>query len=355
MDYPRRTDDGKAVNKETVKELLSRVHDFGVAHGPKILVIASLGLVCATFFVVREYRAFSRKAEQLVAMQDEYQSYVLAAKKVMVENTEAQERIEELEALLEKVKKNANDDALNLHGTVSFPEGARVVSSDDDEDDDSFVWVNRDLGYLRQQSFDYCSSFGGVNFAKAVQREAWADYTQQVLGSLKKSKKTKRVRVHKARRRIVARPMSVEMAVDLSGKRDLVLQSPIERHEWYTSSLFGARRTPFGIRFHYGLDMAAVKGVPVHAAADGVVVQAERHKGFGNTIVIAHNQKYKTRYAHLDSIGVRVGMHVHQGRIIGRVGNTGNVRSKKGHDPSHLHFEVIAYGKRVNPMHFLST
>lgn len=344
------------MNKQTMQDLLSRVHDFGVAHGPKVLVIASLGMMCATFLVVREYRIFNRKAEELVALQDEYHTYVMAAKKVMVENTEAQERIDELEAMLEKVKKNANDDEVGLYGTVSFPEGARVVSSDDDEEEDSFVWVNRDLGYLRQQSFDYCSSFGGANFARAVQREAWADYTQQLLGSLKpkNNHKKMRSRVRKARRRVIARP-AVEVAVDLSGKRDLILHWPIDRHEFWLSSPFGVRRNPGGFGFHYGIDMAAVRGVPVHAAADGVVVDAQRRKGFGNAVVIAHNQKYQTRYAHMDSIAVRVGRHVHQGQLVGRVGATGNTRSKKGGDASHLHFEVMAYGKRVNPMHYLST
>lgn len=343
------------MNRKVIDNLISRIHSFGEVHGAKVLVIAGIGMLCSTILVVFQYRALSNQARQLVAMQDEYRTYVMAAKKVMVENSEAQERINELEAILEKVKKNANDDVSVFQGTVSFPEGARVVSSDDEEDDESFVWVNRDLGYLRRQAHTYCTHFGGVSFAQAVEREAWADYTQQLLGALKKPVKNRRSRVRKARRRVVARPVSITAAVDMTGKRDLLLHWPLNRNECWLSSPFGMRRKPGGgYSFHYGLDMAAVKGCLVYAAADGVVVEARRSGGYGNMVIIAHNQKYKTRYAHLDSIGVRVGRQVHEGQVIGRVGDTGRVR-KSGRDASHLHFEVISYGKHVNPIHYFSS
>jgi murein DD-endopeptidase MepM/ murein hydrolase activator NlpD len=105
--------------------------------------------------------------------------------------------------------------------------------------------------------------------------------------------------------------------------------------------------------FHYGIDMAALKGTSVMAAAPGTVVEARYDAGYGNTIVLAHNGKYKTRYAHLDSIFVKVGQRVQRGSLIGTVGNTGYVRSAFGKDPSHLHFELYMFGKKVNPMHFL--
>jgi len=99
--------------------------------------------------------------------------------------------------------------------------------------------------------------------------------------------------------------------------------------------------------------MAAVRGTPVYAAANGTVIEARHGAGYGKTIVIAHNRKYRTRYAHLSSIGVKVGQTVYKGDQIGRVGATGSVRSKRGRDASHLHFEVCAFGKQVNPMYFL--
>ena len=71
--------------------------------------------------------------------------------------------------------------------------------------------------------------------------------------------------------------------------------------------------------------------------------------------MIAHNRKFKTRYAHLDKILVRVGENVCSGDCIGRVGATGFVRkSRRGGSASHLHFEVYMKGKPVNPFFFLA-
>jgi murein DD-endopeptidase MepM/ murein hydrolase activator NlpD len=134
----------------------------------------------------------------------------------------------------------------------------------------------------------------------------------------------------------------------------MVFSWPIDRSRFWLSSFFGPRRKKNGtMGFHYGIDMAALKGTSVMAAAPGTVVEARYDAGYGNTIVLAHNGKYKTRYAHLDSIFVKVGQRVQRGSLIGTVGNTGYVRSAFGKDPSHLHFELYMFGKKVNPMHFL--
>ena len=129
---------------------------------------------------------------------------------------------------------------------------------------------------------------------------------------------------------------------------------PITRKQFWLSSPFGPRKKPNGTRgFHYGIDMAAVRGTPVKAAGPGVVIEACYMSGYGNTIVISHNKKFKTRYAHLAKIMVRRGQTVEQGAIIGKVGDTGSVR-KRGKDASHLHFEVSVFGKQVNPCCYLA-
>ncbi len=140
----------------------------------------------------------------------------------------------------------------------------------------------------------------------------------------------------------------------MDGKRDIYFAWPIENSQFWLSSFFGPRKQPSGAwGFHYGIDMAALKGTPVKAAYAGMVVEATHGAGFGKTVVVMHNNKYKTRYAHLNTILVRIGQKVEQGEIIGKVGDTGIVRSKSGRDPSHLHFEVYKFGKRVNPMYYL--
>lgn len=130
---------------------------------------------------------------------------------------------------------------------------------------------------------------------------------------------------------------------------------PIERHRVWLSSFFGRRRITRGKwSFHKGLDMATARGTPVRAAADGKVMEAgDSGNGFGNTIMLAHMQGYKTRYAHLDRVRVHSGQSVHRGQVIGTVGATGNVRAN-GTDASHLHFEVHCYDKPVNPLYHLS-
>jgi len=139
-----------------------------------------------------------------------------------------------------------------------------------------------------------------------------------------------------------------------NGKHEAIFSWPIKYNEFWLSSFFGLRRVgknSYG--FHYGLDLAALKGITVKAAASGTVIEAAYSaRGYGNTIVIQHDQKYKTRYAHLNRIGVRIGDKVNRGEKIGTVGDTGLVRSK-GKDPSHLHFEVYVFGKQINPLYVL--
>lgn len=128
---------------------------------------------------------------------------------------------------------------------------------------------------------------------------------------------------------------------------------PIEKPNFWLSSFFGPRRKPNGTwGFHYGVDMAAQRGTPVYAVDDGVVVQAQYVAGYGNTVVIQHDARYKTRYAHLDRIYVRKDQSVSKRQRIGSVGDTG-FTIKSGKDASHLHLEVYDHGKQVNPLNYL--
>ena len=130
---------------------------------------------------------------------------------------------------------------------------------------------------------------------------------------------------------------------------------PMDRKSFYLSSLFGYRKRRDGSqKFHYGIDLAALRGTPVYASQDGKVVQAFHDTGYGNTVLLRHLSRYKTRYAHLHQIIVSRGQNVKAGQQIGTVGATGNVRARKGNDPSHLHFELYVDGKHVNPLYFLT-
>lgn len=135
--------------------------------------------------------------------------------------------------------------------------------------------------------------------------------------------------------------------------QDFTFHWPLELHHFWLSSLFGARKKANGKPgFHYGIDLAAMKGTPIKAAAVGTIVQAQFVPGYGNNILIQHNKYYRTRYAHLDKINVTVGQKVAQGQKIGTVGDSGSVR-KSGRDASHLHFEIYHNGSHVNPLRYL--
>lgn len=128
---------------------------------------------------------------------------------------------------------------------------------------------------------------------------------------------------------------------------------PIDRSQFWISSPFGPRKKKNGaLGFHYGVDMAALKGTPVHAVAPGKIIEASySQKGYGKSIVIAHSDGITTRYAHLDKMYVKRGQQVKAGDCIGCVGSTGHVRGKNA---SHLHLEVMASGKHVDPLYVLA-
>ena len=112
------------------------------------------------------------------------------------------------------------------------------------------------------------------------------------------------------------------------------------------SSSFGLRKHPIlGFnKLHQGTDFAAKTGTPIMASGSGVVAMAQKYKGYGNYVRIRHNSTYQTAYAHMSKYGrgIRKGVRVNQGQIIGYVGSTGLSTGP------HLHYEVIANGKRIN-------
>ncbi len=115
------------------------------------------------------------------------------------------------------------------------------------------------------------------------------------------------------------------------------------------SGRFGRRKDPINgrVAMHSGLDYAAPKGTPILATADGVVVEAGRKTGYGESVQIRHEFGLETVYAHLNQIRVEVGERVQRGAIIGDMGSTGRSTG------SHLHYEIRHDGAALNPMKFI--
>lgn len=109
---------------------------------------------------------------------------------------------------------------------------------------------------------------------------------------------------------------------------------------------FGYRVHPIfrRVKFHYGIDISAPSGTPIHAAADGVVVFAGWRRAYGNTVIVDHGNGLATLYAHCSRVLVSEGEVVKQGQVIALVGSTGLSTGP------HLHFEVRRYGEPINPL-----
>ena len=133
---------------------------------------------------------------------------------------------------------------------------------------------------------------------------------------------------------------------DENGKsmRKTLMKTPINGAR--LSSSYGKRKHPIlgFTKMHTGTDFAASTGTPIMASGDGLIVRAKWCGGGGNCVKIKHNSVYQTVYAHMSKFGrgIKKGVRVKQGQIIGYVGSTGLSTGP------HLHYEVIENGKKIN-------
>jgi len=133
---------------------------------------------------------------------------------------------------------------------------------------------------------------------------------------------------------------------DVDGKSVIktLMKTPINGAR--LSSSFGLRKHPIlGYnKLHQGTDFAAARGTPIMASGSGIIQRAQKYKGYGNFVSIKHNSIFVTAYGHMSKYGrgIKKGVRVTQGQIIGYVGSTGMSTGP------HLHYEVIKNGKRIN-------
>lgn len=103
-------------------------------------------------------------------------------------------------------------------------------------------------------------------------------------------------------------------------------------------------------RGHKGIDIAAPYGTPIYAAESGTVIDVGSgwNGGYGNCVMISHNDGNVTVYAHQSSVAIEYGDYVVKGQIIGYIGSTGDSTG------NHLHFEVRSNGTYPNPTNYVS-
>jgi len=114
---------------------------------------------------------------------------------------------------------------------------------------------------------------------------------------------------------------------------------------------FGERLDPFSGEgaFHTGVDVASDYGAPVHATADGVVISAENHAGYGRVVVIDHGFGITTWYAHLSAFATITGTRVKRGQVVGYCGISGRSTGP------HVHYEVRMNNAPINPWRYMKS
>ena len=156
-------------------------------------------------------------------------------------------------------------------------------------------------------------------------------------------------------KRIVVQSRSLDEIAALAEDKAKLLASipaimPVRNEDLkQMASGYGWRTDPFTKvrKFHYGMDFSAVKGTPVYATGDGVVVRADnRSSGYGNHIRIDHGYGYVSLYAHLYKYNVKKGQRVQRGDLIGFVGSSGRSQGP------HVHYEIFKDDEKINPLNF---
>jgi murein DD-endopeptidase MepM/ murein hydrolase activator NlpD len=228
------------------------------------------------------------------------------------------------------------------------------------QSDDDFEFLSADEEKILAQAKQELAEYRKKIAAERVRRQSQPQQKKQQQPRAKKSTTIKKSAAHSTRKVSDSKTSDggrIKIPSMAYVKKRAVTNSffdwPIDLSRCWLSSPYGMRKHPRGgKKFHAGIDLAAMRGTPVMAAASGVVAQAEYVTGYGNNIMLNHSNAFKTRYAHLHKIYVKVGQTVEQGQKIGAVGATGYVR-KSGRDGSHLHFEIYSGGHHVNPLKYL--
>jgi len=88
-------------------------------------------------------------------------------------------------------------------------------------------------------------------------------------------------------------------------------------------------------------------GAGALTTVDSLLETAAAAGSYGNMVVVSHGFGISTRYAHLDSVRVHPGDRVQRGDVVGLAGSTGRATG------DHLHYEVLIYGRQLNPLQFL--
>jgi murein DD-endopeptidase MepM/ murein hydrolase activator NlpD len=338
----------KLAKRETIVDAL-------VDRGVNIEVAQQLANSVESVFKARQIKAGTEFELTLDRQQDFYGRAVIfpvslsfkpnAAQEVMVEADEDGEFVARLEGKLDVAKPKAV--AVN-HFRTRGKVGSSLYSTAKDNKVPDYITSE----LTRVFSYD-------VDFQNQVKA---SDSFEIFYGNPLTGSSTKRKVLHYAKLILNGQPRSLYRFTAADGRtgyfdengmsaEKAILKTPVSGAK--LTSGFGMRRHPL-LRYskmHTGVDFGAPTGTPIRAASSGTIEVAGRHGAYGIAIKIQHNGKYETLYAHMSRLakGVRKGVRVNQGQIIGYVGSTGRSTGP------HLHYEVRVNDRPVNPARIKST
>lgn len=192
-----------------------------------------------------------------------------------------------------------------------------------------------------------------INLSQALKRGDSLSILYQ-----KDSKKSRENPIVAAKLSVKGQDYSAVRYVNAAGHKDYYTPAGVSLHATFlraplhydhiSSGFTHARKHPVLniVRPHKGVDFAAPIGTPIKAAGYGKIIYSAPKGGYGRTIIIRHDRKYSTLYAHLSRFakGIRPGKNIEEGQIIGYVGHSGCATG------SHLHYEFHVDGVAHNPM-----
>lgn len=278
----------------------------------------------------------------------------------------AQARIDDTQSQIDEVEDRATEQAVALYKTGGTDALDALLDADSLAELDTRIEM---MGVAARQNTGALIKYGRL---RALIREQSRELfeTKSDLDQKLATKSDYRAELDQQRERMASKYAVVEDRLDneharkeqLEGSakkiRDKILSAQVgaELAELGKSSqgfiwpVNGAVVSPFGQRWgrlHAGLDIGAISGQPIAAAAGGVIIyQGTGMQGYGNVIIIDHGGGIATLYAHQSRFAGKSGT-VRQGEVIGYVGCTGSCYG------DHLHFEVHVNGSPTDPMGYL--
>ena len=258
------------------------------------------------------------------------------AEKAAQARAKADEKIEKARQKAEDARKRAEEAALKrLEKQMSFEKILEKRIK---------IWKGLEqetIGANQSITQWYMGQYATLRTQYAAPTDKYADYKS---GSDEAADK----QVEAANKQVEAAKKQTDAANKTDKQAKVTFQDPVKANYRITSP-YGMRIHPIKKvrKMHTGIDQAAPIGTDIHASAKGVVKSvtgtANDRKGYGLMVTLKHDNGYETRYPHLSKAQVKVGQAVEMGQRIAKMGSSG---SSTG---SHLHFEVLKNGKRLDP------